>query len=725
MMSKTSSRMRSGAGGCGCGGGGGGMVITPFKSPQGQSACSCGCGGCESCQAESSFVRPRFFPGQLLTEDDLEQLTSYMTAKSRLRNRFIYGDGVVCGLEVSGDPCGGGRVYVSPGYALDCCGNDIVIGCEQSVDVTRMVADLIRKCIGADCGDPCAPLPKKKAEQNEDPGSNGEIKDNPNPEDEPGSGEGETPSEPTPEPPETRDRTYCLYVRYCEQPSHPVAPYTTDDPRAAQACEFSRVQEGYSFELRCAGEDPKRPDFQQAMLGCSETLFGTQNTQSGVNLLLLRAALMGPALQKALPDKNTLLKDQGNYVALAQAAVDSTLPTDFLLKVLFAELWASLIVLFDRQIPLHASDTTKVLEDLRKRLYDPNDPNGPRGLAVQILTEAEQQPSLPAFIRIIVTEIAEMAKKWAVKKSNPAEYDTGEARLLARGISLNVKMSTAYRGAIIDFKQKMIAAASMKRSDWQSLKDLQAVRIPPVPTQQVTEADAAALYSAVEQLFQALGRYMKDCMCRAMLPPCPPCDDPAVLLACITVRDCEVVEICNLHRRFVRTPATIRYWSGKNIDVPGDLSALDCCPTQMPLVTPSQPNPEGPQKDPKPEPLTLKMQPSTRSQGLNLPDMISRLSQAFALPPEVMPFLAGSSSGASARFDPGTLFSRPPPAAPAVKEPAKPPAAPAVKESEEPPAAPTVKEPEKPPAEKERFGEEPPSPARKPGREPKGGGGRG
>ena len=55
------------------------------------------------------FVRPRFFAGQLLTEDDLTALTDYMTAKDRLHNRHLFGAGVVCGLWVSCDPWGGSR----------------------------------------------------------------------------------------------------------------------------------------------------------------------------------------------------------------------------------------------------------------------------------------------------------------------------------------------------------------------------------------------------------------------------------------------------------------------------------------------------------------------------------------------------------------------------------------------------------------------------------------
>lgn len=46
----------------------------------------------------------------------------------------------------------------------------------------------------------------------------------------------------------------------------------------------------------------------------------------------------------------------------------------------------------------------------------------------------------------------------------------------------------------------------------------------------------------------------------AFNPPCAPCDDTGVLLACLKVKQCEVVEICNMHRHFVITPTALRYW---------------------------------------------------------------------------------------------------------------------------------------------------------------------
>src|SRR5215813_4598595 len=97
---------------------------------------SCGCAGagCAACTTRA-FTRPRFFAGQLLTEDDLALLGDYVVAKHRLHNRALWGPGVVCGLDVLCDPCGDpGSVVVQPGYAINCCGDDIVVPCPESVD---------------------------------------------------------------------------------------------------------------------------------------------------------------------------------------------------------------------------------------------------------------------------------------------------------------------------------------------------------------------------------------------------------------------------------------------------------------------------------------------------------------------------------------------------------------------------------------------------------------
>ena len=128
--------------------------MTPMNvhihSMAGAPPCGCGSSDCEGdCCALECPTRPNFFCGQILTDDDLKALVDWTTAKAALQ-RFKNGWGVACGLEVScsHDNKKGYRVAVAPGYAVDCCGRDIVV-CEPI-------------CYDFKCDkafDPCCPKP--------------------------------------------------------------------------------------------------------------------------------------------------------------------------------------------------------------------------------------------------------------------------------------------------------------------------------------------------------------------------------------------------------------------------------------------------------------------------------------------------------------------------------------------------------------------------------------
>jgi len=111
------------------------MTTTTTKMPQ---PCVVPCPACGGLQC---LCRPRFFAGQLLTEEDLNRLERYIVEKNKLHNRHLHGWGVVCGLEVSCHPCQG-YVAVKSGYALSPCGDDIVVCQDEAVNV----CELIKKC---------------------------------------------------------------------------------------------------------------------------------------------------------------------------------------------------------------------------------------------------------------------------------------------------------------------------------------------------------------------------------------------------------------------------------------------------------------------------------------------------------------------------------------------------------------------------------------------------
>jgi hypothetical protein len=108
---------------------------------------------CPACAGLECLDRTRFFSGQLLTEADLNNEQSYVLAKNRLHNRYLFGSGVVCGLQVTCSECEG-WVNINPGYAIDPCGNDIIVCAAQSFNVLQA----IQACCAPQPATDCSPL---------------------------------------------------------------------------------------------------------------------------------------------------------------------------------------------------------------------------------------------------------------------------------------------------------------------------------------------------------------------------------------------------------------------------------------------------------------------------------------------------------------------------------------------------------------------------------------
>ncbi len=78
----------------------------------------------ESREKPLPYMRVNYFHGQLLSAKDFQDEQAYFLEKQRVLNRYLYGWGIVCGLNVS---LHGNVVRVEPGLALDCQGNEIVV----------------------------------------------------------------------------------------------------------------------------------------------------------------------------------------------------------------------------------------------------------------------------------------------------------------------------------------------------------------------------------------------------------------------------------------------------------------------------------------------------------------------------------------------------------------------------------------------------------------------
>ncbi len=182
---------------------------TPQRAPTPKTECpTCGGGEC--------FERPRFFAGQLLTDKDLEAAQRYVIEKNKLHNRYLVGTGTVCGLAVRCDPCGSGSVVVESGYAIDCCGNDIVLCDAEKVDILDLIVQQNPGTV--DCCDRKIRPSSVKNDQ---------------------------------------IREYCLYLHYAEEPACPVTALIRDNGCGNTRCEPSRMRESFRFTLK--EKSPKDP----------------------------------------------------------------------------------------------------------------------------------------------------------------------------------------------------------------------------------------------------------------------------------------------------------------------------------------------------------------------------------------------------------------------------------------------------------------------------------
>lgn len=147
-----------------------------------------------------SLTRTKFFDGMLLTDESLVAEQTYHREALKRVNRYLWGSGIVCGLEV--EKVSGLCIRVRPGAALDCQGNLI---------------ELCR-CVTIDLTDTC----KKQFPGACIPETAGEI-------------------------------TKYLAVRYADIGADPQPVLAADDECASSGkgtkCQASKTREGFCFEL--------------------------------------------------------------------------------------------------------------------------------------------------------------------------------------------------------------------------------------------------------------------------------------------------------------------------------------------------------------------------------------------------------------------------------------------------------------------------------------------
>src|SRR3954447_14039685 len=86
-------------------------------------------GHCPDCEAPQR-ARNFYFQGKLLVERDFTDEQMFFLGKHLRHNKYLHGEGVVCGLTVKqhqNPACRDRYVLIEPGYAIDCCGHEILV----------------------------------------------------------------------------------------------------------------------------------------------------------------------------------------------------------------------------------------------------------------------------------------------------------------------------------------------------------------------------------------------------------------------------------------------------------------------------------------------------------------------------------------------------------------------------------------------------------------------
>jgi hypothetical protein len=94
----------------------------------------------------SVLERPRYSPGLILEDSDLTAAVDYTRELNRLMFRSLFGCGVICGLDVSVKVDCDLVVTVSPGLALDGCGDPLQLTGRAAINLGKRAGVLV------DCG---------------------------------------------------------------------------------------------------------------------------------------------------------------------------------------------------------------------------------------------------------------------------------------------------------------------------------------------------------------------------------------------------------------------------------------------------------------------------------------------------------------------------------------------------------------------------------------------
>ena len=408
----------------------------------------------------TTFIRPRFFPGQLLTDRELVLLEQYAIDKHRLHNLHLHGWGVVCGLQVLCDDCGDG-VLVRSGYTIDPCGNDIIVPVDTKVDVL----DLIEQCRNQSRPEPCDPPRWPQATGCDD------------------------------------DETWCLTVRYKEHHTRSVTPLGGRATAGTCGCGGTGTS-GCGCGGSTSGGSKNQGAGGRAGWECTcgaprNTGTCTCDTPPGDPI---RPADCQPSRTHELYEFGVCRSD-GSCRDLG-ARLEGTFP-------------ARVVECITALRPIFSSSLNKEMQATAARLVLGGEQS-----------DVDVQPAVCALYEAVV----------------------------------KVYMTDPLRTVCVLPPELTLLDCSPRTDN------------------ETVEHYNNRMRDVVQALLLLVLAYLRDCICHHLMPPCTPdaCDD-RVTLACLTVRDGKVVEICNFDcRRYAGSFVSREYWLPIG-PVLSWLAALVCC----------------------------------------------------------------------------------------------------------------------------------------------------
>lgn len=529
--------------------------IEPVTHAKSSAPCAC-----PACRGLECLERPRFFAGQLLTEADLNSEQAYLLAKNRLHNKYLHGSGVVCGLEVVCHKCEG-WVRVKSGYALDPCGNDVVV-CR---DADLNVIEEIRKCIDA------------RQRRDED----------------------------CPPWRDTRDTCiedevhWCIALEYVENETRGVMPLQekssgscgcggstskatksahgcgcqtkpASSPARPAACEATRVLEQYRLTVipepaSCAGARTREEIL--ARLSGSMAAFPTPGS---IMAALLPAGLESNKLLQALvttaPSESLL----GRVVAVTdsiEAFFAARFNTDEK-RTLVTNIATCLAGRREGTATGASGDVagwTFINVSDTARWWSQGSTSIPSPLTVELCCK----------FRRAVREL--YAQNPFNARCEP--FDCPPCGEKPKDDTIGTQATGTDQTSVVADNLAMLAAQPI----------LGGGGIATGPSTTNNDDRLTQLGASFCCLARALADYVVDSVCAALIPPCPPepCDN-RLILACVTIKDGRIVHICNHScRRYAGSFPALEYWTSAMPVIPlvrRLLREICCAPSAVPVI---------------------------------------------------------------------------------------------------------------------------------------------